>query len=214
MRTPPTSARAIVASQASLALLALLAALTVGDVALAKKIGIATPTGRSIYGTEERFGDVTSQSTRSFVAEVAMGAGPGGNLALLLGWLNVPFQRFDIYAGIGFEANPATLYTLGGRYVFSFDGFHPYLSAGYLYKDSYEMGITSNNVFAELGYRWSVHQTYRVAVGVGIRRQLNVAYGDDSILNSPSIDPVFRAEQLATVDPWLPTFVLRLSRAF
>ncbi len=51
----------------------------------------------------------------------------------------------------------------------------------------------------------SIEDTY-AAVGVGVSA--------DSVLNSPEIDPVFLAEQKDAIDPWLPTIVLRLSRAF
>ncbi len=180
----------------------------------AKRIALATPSGRTIYGPDEQFGEVSNQRNRSFVAEVAMGAGPEGNLGLLLGWLNVPWKRFDIYAGVGFEGNPAQLYTLGSRYAWSLDGYHPYISLGYVYKNTYELDMHSANVFGELGYRWSLHQTYRVSAGVGLRRQFHISVGKDSPLNGPEIDPVFRDEQLDSINPWLPTLALRFSRVF
>jgi hypothetical protein len=148
------------------------------------------------------------------VSEVAVGAGPEGNLALLLGCLNVPVRRLDVFAGVGLEANPATLFTGSARYTFNLDGVRPYLALGYLYKRTYEVGLASHNVFAEVGHTWVLHRTVRFSVGIGIRRILSTGLTEGSELRGPELDPASVQRELHRIDPWLPLGVLRLSRAF
>ncbi len=53
--------------------------------ALARQFGYQSPAGRRIYGTRERFGEALEHKRWVVVSEVAVGAGPEGNLAVLLG---------------------------------------------------------------------------------------------------------------------------------
>src|SRR5262249_48634258 len=100
--------------------LALAGALVAGE-ADARQVGLHSPTGRRIYEPTERFDEVIEHKRRVVVSEVAVGAGPEGNLAMLLGVLNVPVRRLDLFAGVGIEANPAALCTGSARYTFNFD---------------------------------------------------------------------------------------------
>ena len=75
--------------------------------ARAKEYGIHTPGGRAIYEVDERFDDAVNQHTRRFVVEAAVGAGPEGNIAALVGALNLPVRGLDFYAGFGLELNHA-----------------------------------------------------------------------------------------------------------
>jgi hypothetical protein len=136
-------------------------------VAAAKDYGYRSPGGRQI----------TTMATRSRVPahphaaaiEAAVGAGPEGNIAALIGLLNQPVRGIDLFAGIGWELNPARHYTIGARYTPNFDGYRPYIGIGYLYNDLYVLCTWSHNVFAEAGYCWVIHETYRLTAGVGIR---------------------------------------------
>jgi hypothetical protein len=148
------------------------------------------------------------------VSEVALGAGPEGNLALLLGCLNVPVRRLDLFAGVGLEANPAALFTGSGRYTFNFDGIRPYVALGYLYKLTYEVGLASHNVFLEVGHTWVIHNTLRFSLGVGLRRIIDTRLTEDSVLAGPDADPAAVRRELDRIDPWLPLAAMRFSRAF
>lgn len=195
-------------------LLALVASCCAARPALARQFGVQSPSGRRIYGPRERFDEVLEHKRRVVVSEVAVGAGPEGNLALLLGVLNVPFRRLDLFAGVGLEANPAALFTGSGRYTFNFDGIRPYVSLGYLYKLTYEVGVASHNVFAEVGHTWVIHRTMRFSLGVGLRRILHTGLVEDSQLATPDVDPAAVQRELDRVDPWLPLGAIRFSRAF
>jgi hypothetical protein len=184
------------------------------DAAEARQFGIHTPSGRRIYGPYERFDDVLEQKRRVVVSEVAVGAGPEGNLALLLGCLNVPVRRLDMFAGVGLEANPAALFTGSGRYTFNIDGVRPYIAFGYLYKLTYEVGVASHNVFVELGHTWVIHNTLRFSLGVGLRRIIDSRLTEDSVLSGPDADPAAVRRELDRIDPWLPLAAMRFSRAF
>ena len=182
--------------------------------AQAKDFGFRSPGGREIYDEEDRFGTATSTRQRQFVIEVAIGAGPEGNLGALLGWLNQPVRGLEWYAGIGVEVNPATHYTLASRYMFNIDGYRPYVGLGYLYSDLYELGTYSHNAFAEVGYSWVLHETYHLTLGAGVRRILYIGIRPDSPLNDSDVDQALLAEQRDDVSPWVPTIALRFSRAF
>jgi hypothetical protein len=193
------------------------AALSVGLNAagvFAKERGIHSPGGRRIYGSEETFEQVRDTRHRDFVLEVAVGAGPEGNLAMLLGWLNQPVRGLEYYVGLGFEVSPARHYTGAVRYVFNIDGYRPYLGAGYLFDDLYGIGSFSHNVFAEVGYSWVLHRTYHLTAGVGVRRILHVGLRQDSPLLDGDVDRRFLEQQIDGVSRWVPTFALRFSRAF
>ena len=180
----------------------------------ARQFGLHSPSGRRIYESNERFEDVLEHKRRMIVSEVAAGAGPEGNLAMLLGCINVPVPRLDLFAGVGIEANPAALFTGSARYTFNFDGIRPYIALGYLHKRTYEVGIMSHNVFAEVGHTWVLHRTLRFSLGVGLRRILHTQLTGDSELASPEVDPEAVRHELERVDPWLPLAAIRFSRAF
>jgi hypothetical protein len=180
----------------------------------AHQFGIQTPSGRRIYGPEERFAEALEHKRRVVVSEVAVGAGPEGNLALLLGVLNVPVRRLDLFAGVGLEANPAALFTGSARYTLNFDGVRPYVAFGYLYKLTYEVGLASHNVYVEVGHTWIIHRTLRFSLGVGLRRILDARLTEDSVLSGPDADPAAVRHELDRVEPWQPLAALRFSRAF
>lgn len=199
--------------------LALALALAAGLVlvtapATARQFGYQSPSGRRIYLPRERFGEVLEHKRRVVVSEVAVGAGPEGNLAVLLGCLNVPIRRLDLFAGVGVEANPATLFTGSARYTFNFDGVRPYVALGYLYKLTYEVGLASHNAYVELGHTWVIHRTMRFSLGVGLRRILDTRLTEGSALAGPDIDPAVVDTELRRIEPWLPLGAIRFSRAF
>ena len=198
-----------------MALCAAAVATVVAAPALAKDIGVHSPSGRQIYEPHEQFGEVIDQTTRRLVVEVATGAGPEGNLGILLGLLNFPLRGVELYAGIGFEANPARHYTGTIRFYPDFGSFRPYVAAGYLFNDTFEIGVTSHNLFGEIGHKWVIHRTYHLTAGLGLRRLLSVQIDKTSILNDPDVDQELLDEQIDEVMPrWLPTIALRFSRAF
>jgi hypothetical protein len=182
--------------------------------AVAREFGLHSPSGRRIYTPDERFEALLDHRRRSIVSEVAVGAGPEGNLALLIGCLNLPIRRMDVFAGIGIEANPAALATGSARYTFHVGPLRPYVALGYLYKYTYEVGIASHNVFAEVGHTWVIHRTLRFSLGVGLRRMLAARITEDSFLSGPSVDPQALSNEIDAIDPWLPIAAMRFSRAF
>jgi hypothetical protein len=182
--------------------------------AMARQFGYQSPAGRRIYGPRERFGEALEHKRRVVVSEVAVGAGPEGNLAVLLGCLNVPVRRLDLFAGVGIEANPAALFTGSARYTFNFDGIRPYVALGYLYKLTYEVGVESHNVYVELGHTWVIHRTLRFSLGVGLRRIIDTRLTEDSSLRGPDSDPAAVEAELQRIQPWLPLGAIRFSRAF
>jgi hypothetical protein len=199
----------------ALARLALAAALlTASAAATAREFGLHSPSGRRIYAPRERFDELLDHRRRSIVSEVAVGAGPEGNLALLLGALNLPIRRMDVFAGIGIEANPAVLVTVSARYTLHVGPIRPYLALGYLHKLTYEVGIASHNVFAEIGHTWVLHRTLRLSLGVGLRRMVSARVTEESFLTGPSVDPAALSAELDAIDPWLPLATVRFSRAF
>lgn len=180
----------------------------------AKQFGVHTPSGRRIYEPEETFGQAIDSDDRHFVMETAIGAGPEGNLAMLLGWLNQPVRKVDLYLGVGFEANPATLYTLAARRTFDIGIARPYLNLGYLLKDTHAVGLVSHSAFLEIGNSWILHRTYRLGVGVGLRYIIATRVKKSSLLKEDRVDSEFLDEQLDDIYPLLPTVALRFSRAF
>jgi hypothetical protein len=191
-----------------------LATMLMGKTSDARQFGIQSPAGRRIYGPRERFDEAIEHRRRVVVSEVAVGAGPEGNLALLLGCLNVPIRRLDLFAGVGLEANPAALFTGSARYTFNFDGIRPYVAVGYLHKLTYEVGLASHNVFAEVGHTWVLHRTLRFSLGIGLRRILTTRLTEESVLGGPDSDPAAVRRELDAIDPWLPLGAIRFSRAF
>jgi hypothetical protein len=109
-------------------LLWLLALLALSPAAQARQFGIQSPSGRRIYTPRERFDELVEHRRRIIVSEVAVGAGPEGNLALLLGVLNLPVRRLDLFAGVGIEANPAALFTGSARYTLQLGPVRPYVA--------------------------------------------------------------------------------------
>lgn len=192
----------------------LLSSMLVGKTSHARQFGVQSPSGRRIYGSGERFHEAIEHRRRVVVSEVAVGAGPEGNLALLLGCLNVPIRHLDLFAGVGLEANPAALFTGSGRYTFNFAGIRPYVALGYLHKRTYEVGVASHNVFAEVGHTWILHRTLRFSLGLGLRRILTTRLTEGSLLAGPDSDPTAVRRELDEIDPWLPLGAIRFSRAF
>lgn len=186
----------------------------VASPARAKDYRLSSPGGRSIYDQDETFGEVVNQHSRRFVVEAAIGAGPEGNVGMLLGYINFPVRGLEYYLGFGLESNPARQYTGAVRYLFNFDGYRPYVSLGYQFKDAFALGTYSHNVFGEVGYSWVLHRTYHLTAGVGVRRILSVHVREDSTLKGSDVDPQLLDEELNDVAPWVPTFALRFSRAF
>lgn len=180
----------------------------------AKDFGLHTPSGRQIYDRDEEFANVANTRQRRFVVEAAAGAGPEGNVAALVGLLNWPVRRLDLYAGFGYEANPSRHYTLSARYTFNLNGFRPYVGAGYLYNDLYRLGTFTHETFAEIGYTWVIHDTFRFSIGLGTRYRVYLGVRDASLLSSEQTDPDLLSEQADSVVPWVPTLALRFSRAF
>lgn len=209
---PPTLRNALVAIFSLLLPLGLLAG-TVSN-AKAKEHGIHSPNGRAIYQTHETFSDALDQNRRRFVAEVATGLAPEGNLALLLGGLNILIPRLDIYAGIGFDVVPSRRYSGSMRYSLRFEELRPYVSAGYMFKDTFDVGVVSHNAFFEVGHRWVLHRTYHLILGVGARRILRTWLTSDSYLRTDEINPQLLRNELNDIQAWEPTLVLRFSRAF
>lgn len=199
----------------ALAARAAVALALVAPAARAKDVGFRSPGGRALYGPHERFGAVVDQNRRFLVVEVATGLAPEGNLAMLLGVLNLPVHGLEWYLGYGVELNPAVHYSASVRFFPELGEFRPYLGAGYLYKDTYAIGVSSHNVFVEIGHKWIMHRTYHFSVGVGVRRLLALSIDRDSILNDPDVDRALLDEQIDEELPrWLPTVALRFSRAF
>ncbi len=123
-------------------------------------------------------------------------------------------RRLGLYAGFGLELNPARHYTGTIRYDFNLKGYRPYLAVGYLYNHLYRLGTYTHDVFAETGYIWIIHSTYRLTLGVGVRYRTYLGIKGSSPLNGEQIDRDLLAEQRADVVHWVPTFALRFSRAF
>lgn len=182
--------------------------------ALAKTYGIHSPGGRTIYDVDERFGDATNTRLRRFVVEAAVGSGPEGNIAALVGLLNWPLRGIEYYGGFGLELNPSRNYTFAVRYAFNLSGYRPYVSLGYLFRDVYEVDTYSHSAFFEAGYSWVLHQTYRLTAGLGVRYLAHIGIRDDSTLRGPHIDQALLADETERVFPWTPTLALRFSRAF
>jgi hypothetical protein len=196
------------------AALAFCAVMLSTTVVFAKEYGYRSPGGREVYDDEDTFADATNTRKRRLVLEVALGAGPEGNIAALLGLLNAPVRGLEWYVGVGWEFNPARHYTFSARYLFNIDGYRPYVGLGYLYDDLYVLRTYSHNVFAEAGYSWVLHDTYHLTAGVGVRRILHIGIHDDSLLRDEDVDQELLDEQTESVSPWVPTFVVRFSRAF
>ena len=192
----------------------LLAALAGARPCQAKEYGFHTPTGRHIYGVDEEFANVGNTRLRRFVVEAAAGAGPEGNVAALVGLINWPVRRLDLYAGFGYEFNPTRHYTFSVRYTFNLNGYRPYVSAGYLYNDVYRLRTFTHEAFAEFGYTWVIHETFRLSLGVGTRYRLYLGVREDSRLNGEQVDRELLREQREDVFPLVPTLTLRFSRAF
>jgi hypothetical protein len=198
-----------------LALLSLVAAAAFGaSPARAKDYGIHSPGGRQIYDADERFDDALNTRLRRFVVEAAVGSGPEGNIAALVGILNWPFKNIEYYAGFGLELNPSRNYTFAVRYTPNVHGYRPYASLGYLFRDVYEVGTYSHSSFLEVGYTWVLHQTYRLTAGAGVRYLAHIGIKDRSPLRGSDVDQAVLADETDRVIPWTPTLALRFSRAF
>jgi hypothetical protein len=182
--------------------------------AAAKDYGIHSPSGRQLYDVDERFDDAVNTRLRRFVVEAAVGSGPEGNIAALVGLLNWPLRHVEYYAGFGLELNPSRNYTFAVRYAPNVHGYRPYASLGYLFRDVYEVGTYSHSAFMEAGYSWVLHETYRLTAGVGLRYLAHIGIKDASPLRGSDVDQALLADETNRVFPWTPTLALRFSRAF
>lgn len=182
--------------------------------AWAKEHGLHSPRGRVIYQPSETFSEALDQNRRRFVAEVATGLAPEGNLALLLGGLNLFIDRLDLYAGFGFDLVPSRRYSLSMRYSLRIGELRPYISTGYMFKDAFDVGVVSHNAFLEVGHRWVLHRTYHLILGAGVRRILRTWLTPNSYLQTDETDPDLLQRELNGIQAWEPTLVLRFSRAF
>jgi hypothetical protein len=180
----------------------------------AKEIGVQSPSGRRIYDSDETFDQVKRHNTRGVVAEVSLGLAPEGNLGFLLGVLNVPIRRLDLYAGLGIEANPSRQFTGTARYTLDIYGYKPYVSAGYIFRDLYGIGGYSHNLSFEVGYTWAVHQTMRISAGVGVRTLLHFGLHGDSPILAGYTDQALLDEQRNALATFYPIAAIRVSRAF
>lgn len=151
-------------------------ALPRGVEAEGRRYAVGSPGGRSIYTEDETFQDAVNQNTRRFVLEMALGSGPEGNLGMLFGFLNFPVRGLEYYLGFGLEFNPSRQYTGSVRYVFNIEGYRPYASLGYLYRDLYTLRTFDHDVFAEVGYKWVIHSTNHLTAGVGLG-----SFGSESV---------------------------------
>ena len=183
-------------------------------LAAPKNHGVSSPGGKEIYKPGETFAEIVDSDTRYFVVETAIGAGPEGNLGILLGLINQPVKGLEFYAGFGVESNPARNYTGTARYMFNIDGYRPYVGLGYMYKDLFELRTFSHSLFAETGYKWVIGRTYHLTASIGIRRILHVGIRNDSPLLADDVDPVLLQEQQDNISRWTPLIALRFSRAF
>ncbi len=191
------------------------AVVMIGAPVRAKQVGFHSPGGREIYDAHDEFAEAVDHGARWLVAEVATGAGPEGNLGLLVGAINVGVHGLEVYAGAGLEVNPARHYTGAVRFFPEMGSFRPYASLGYLLNDSYALGVHSHNAFAEIGHKWPLHDTYHVTLGIGLRRVLAIEVRETSVLAEPDVDRALLDRQIDDVMPrWLPTIALRFSRAF
>ena len=182
--------------------------------AAAKETALRTPSGRTIYSSDETFEDALDQRTRILIIELATGLAAEGNLAVGLGLLIPHAGDLELWAHYGLEANPALRHSLALRYVFHFGDFRPYLGAGFTYADFYSLGSLSTHLFAELGHQFVIFTTYRISAAIGIRGVVDVWLKDDSPLLDGTTDPMWVDEQLANARGFFPTLTLRFSRAF
>lgn len=191
-----------------------LATLLAAPPLAAKNHGLQSPHGRRIYEDTETFSHVRDQSRRRFVVEVVSGLAPEGNLGMLLGLINQPVRGLEYYAGFGYEVTPAQSIPFSVRYLFNIDGYRPFVAVGYTYRILNQVGVRSHNVFFELGYKWVLHSTHHLTIGIGARRSLSVRVVDGSPISGPDTDPDLLAEELDASRSWVPTAALRFSRAF
>lgn len=182
--------------------------------ASAKRYGVNTPSSRAIYTPTETFGEVLDQDQRNFVIEVALGAGPEGNLGLILGWLAKGIKGVEFYVGMGRDFSSAEIYTGATRYLMNFSGYRPFVSLGYQFQHLEAVDLETHAVFAETGYSWKLRYTYHLTVAVGARYVFDKQVLPGSVLEGPDIDQAFLDEQLDDVFPIVPTLALRFSRAF
>ena len=201
-------------SWVALALGAAALALAWTETASAKSPGLQSPRGRQIYDVQETFGTVRDQNQRTFVVEVVSGIAPEGNLGLLLGVINQPVPHLEFYVGVAGELTPARSFPFSARYMFNFDGYRPYVSAGYVFRTLAETGLVSHNVFFEAGHKWILHHTHHLTLGLGLRRPLHVVVLGSSPLNDDDVDRTLLSEHLDASPAWVPSLALRFSRAF
>jgi hypothetical protein len=179
-----------------------------------KDVGLHSPRGRRIYRSEAELGGVVDSRRRIFVIEAAAGAGPEGNLGIVLGWMPKAIHGLEFYGGAGFEINPAIHVTGAARFLFNICGYRPYLALGYFYKDAYAIETFTHHVFLEGGYSLKLGPTNHLSLGLGVARLLYTGVRNGSPLRTREVDQTSLAEQIDSLPPYLPMFVARFSRAF
>jgi hypothetical protein len=182
--------------------------------AWAKRYSYASPEGRSIYSPDERFGEVSDFTRRNFVLEVVTGIAPQGNLGMLLGVINIPARGVEFYAGYGVEANPAWTLSADARYLYTSDGWRPFIGVGYSYRELAALDAFSHNVFAEVGYKWLLGPTYHLTLAGGLRRAVAITVRETSPLRGADTDPDLLADAIDGARVFVPTVSLKFSRAF
>jgi hypothetical protein len=180
----------------------------------AKDLGLHSPRGRRIYREEESFLEVLDSHRRIFIIEAAAGAGPEGNLGLVLGWMPKQIKGIEFFGGAGIDLGPAVYVSGAVRFLFNIRGVRPYLGAGYFYKDAYRIETYAHNAFLELGHSWKLGPTNHLSVGLGVARILHTGVKAASPLRTPDVDPASLDEQIRAVPRYLPMASARFSRAF
>jgi hypothetical protein len=210
----------------ALAALAGVAGLTIPGVARAeepgtgtysaesKVVGLHSPRGRNIYRSEAELGGVVDSRGRVFVIEAAAGAGPEGNLGIVVGWMPKAIHGLEFYGGAGYSVNQAIHVSGAARLIFNIGGYRPYVGLGYFYKDSYAIETHTHNAFAEIGYSLKLGPTNHLSLGLGLARLLHTGVRHHTPLRSPEVNQASLNEQVASIPPYLPMFTARFSRAF
>jgi hypothetical protein len=182
--------------------------------AFSKDVGLHSPRSRRIYHDEEWFEHVVDNHRRILVMEAVAGAGPEGNLGLVLGWMPRVLKGVELYGGAGLEANPAIRLSGAARFLFHVNGYRPYVALGYFYKDAFVIETYAHNAFLEAGHSWRLGPTKHITVGLGVARLLHAGVRQGSPLRTSDVDPAKLDAQLAAIPRYLPMVAVRFSRAF
>jgi hypothetical protein len=203
----------VVSARAAIAAAAAAVVCAAAAPAGAKRFGFATP-GRDIYERNETYAGLLDQNRRKWVAEVAVGSGPEGNLGVTLGYLlNVP-RGFELYAGFGTRTSPALHYTGAFRYFLPVLGSRAYLGGGYVLQQHTKLDLRSHSVFGELGYKWRIKHTFHMTISAGVQEILHTTVSGSSALRDDDVNPGFLEQELDELHGLRLLLALRLSRAF